>query len=174
MERVLTNLGVILHELQRQSKEKVDPSEVGRLERALTDLKERESRLVHLYTLRDVREETRRNESAGIASQRKALEKQLGSLRRQLLPSIGDLDQERLTSTCAAVAGWLKRADEAERALVLEALQIRVRATVEEARISGVLPVQLPSFLPGEPTLELSDLMEHPGIPFDRAIKLIN
>ena len=41
---------------------------VARLERELTDLKERESRLVHLYTLGEVREETLRSESAGQAS----------------------------------------------------------------------------------------------------------
>ena len=53
--RVLTNPDVILHELRRQPKVKVDASEVGRLESALTSLKEQESRLVHLYTLGEVR-----------------------------------------------------------------------------------------------------------------------
>ena len=177
VERVLTNPGVILHELQRQAREKVDASEVGRLESALAELKERERRLVHLYTLGDVREETLRNESAGIASQRMVLEEQLGSLRRQALPFVGDLDQERLSSICAAVAGWLDRAGEPEKALVLEALQIGVVATVGEARISGVLPTEFPSFLADEPTSdeptsEFSDLTEHPVIPFDRAFNL--
>ena len=174
VERVLTNPGVILHELRRLSREKVDESEIGRLEGALGNLKDRERRRVHLYTLGEFREEALRSESAGIASQRKAIEEQLGSLRRQFLPSIEDPDLERLTSICicAAVVGWLKRADEPERALALEALQIGVRATVEEARISGVLPAQLPSFLAGESTLKLSDLKGHPGVPFDHAIQL--
>ena len=104
VERVLTKPEVILHELQRQSKKKVDASEVGRLERALADLKERESRQVHLYTLGEVREEILRNESAGIMSQRMVLEERLGSLRRQALPLVGDLDPGRLNSICAAVA----------------------------------------------------------------------
>ena len=161
--------GVILQELKRRSKEKVDPSEVARLERALTDLKERESRLVHLYTLGEVREETLRNESAGIASQRLVLEEQLGSLRRQALPLVGDLDPKRLKSICAAVAGWLKRAGEPEKAHVLEALQIRVTATVDETKISGVLPTELPSFLEDESASEFSGRREHQGVPFESA-----
>jgi len=173
VERVLTNPGVILHELQRQSKEKADPSEVGRLERALTDLKERESRLVHLYTLGEVREETLRKEGAGITSHRMVLEEQLGSLRRQALPLVGDIDTERLNSICAAVAGWLNRAGEPEKALVLEALQIRVTATVDETRISGVLPTELPSFLEDGPASEFSGVSEHSGVPFDRAFHLV-
>lgn len=88
---------------------------VARLERELTDLKERESRLVHLYTLGEVREETLRSESAGIASQRMDLEEQLGSLKRQALPLVGDLDPERLNSVCAAVAEWLERAGKRRR-----------------------------------------------------------
>jgi len=68
---------------------KVDASEVGRLESALIGLKEQESRLVHLYTLGEVREETLRNESAGIASRRMVLEEQLAALRRYALPSLG-------------------------------------------------------------------------------------
>ena len=138
---------MILRELHRQSREKVDLSELDRLERILTELQERESRLVHLYTLGEVREETLRSESAGIVSQRMVLEEQLASLRRQALPLVGEMDPERLRSICAAVANWLKRAGEAERALVLEALQIRVTATVNETRISGVLPTELPAFL---------------------------
>ncbi len=57
VERVLTKPDVILHELQRRSKMKVDASEIGRLESALSGLKEQESRLVHLYILGEAREE---------------------------------------------------------------------------------------------------------------------
>ena len=172
VERVLTKPDVILHELQRRSKVKVDASEVSRLESALTGLKEQESRLVHLYTLGEVREETLRSESAGIASQRIVLEEQLGSLRRQALPLFGDVDSERLKAICAAVASWLKRADEPDKALVLEALQIGVTATVDETMVSGVLPVELPSFLLDESEQEYSDFEVNSGIPFGRAFRL--
>ena len=116
-------------------------------------------------------EEALRNESAGITSQRMVLEEQLAFLRRQALPLVGDLDPERLNSICAAVAKWLSRAGEPEKALVLEALQIRVTATVDQTRISGVLPTELPSFLEDEPTSEFSSLTEHTGVPFDRAFR---
>ncbi len=145
---------------------------MARLESALTGLKERESRLVHLYTLGEVREETLRNESAGIASQRMVLEEQLGSLRRQALPLVGDLDPERLNSICAAVASWLKRADEPDKALVLEALQIGVTATVDETRISGVLPTELPSFLADESLQEYTDFEVNSGLPFHHSLPL--
>lgn len=150
----------------------MDASEVGRLEIALTGLKEQGSRLVHLYTLWEVREETLRNESTGIASQRMVLEEQLGSLRRHALHLVGDLDPERLKSICAAVAEWLKRADEPDKALVLEALQIGVTATCDETRVSGVLPAELPSFLAGESEQEYSDFEVNSGIPFGRAFRL--
>lgn len=113
--RILAKPEVILRELKRQSRKKVDLSGVRRLESALTELKERESRLVHLYTLGEVREETLRTEGAGIASQRMVLEERLGSLSRQALPLVGDLDPERLKSICGAVSGWLKQAGEPER-----------------------------------------------------------
>ncbi len=57
VERVLTNPEVILHELQRLAREKVDEPEVARLEGVLADLQEREKRLVRLYTLGEFREE---------------------------------------------------------------------------------------------------------------------
>ena len=79
VERVLTNPDVILQELKHRSKEKVVPSEVGRL----------------------------------------VLEEQLGSLRHQALPLVGDLDPERLKSICAAVAEWLKQAGEPEKAIIV-------------------------------------------------------
>ncbi len=127
--------------------------------------------LVHLYTLGEVREETLRNESAGIASQRMVLEEQLGSLRRQALPAVRNLDPERLNSICAAVAAWLEGAGEPEKDLVLEALQIGVTATVEETRVSGVLPTELPFFLADESEQEYSDFEVNSGIPFGRDLR---
>ena len=146
-------------------------SEVARLESALTGLKERESRLVHLYTLGEVREETLRNESAGIASQRLVLEERIGSLRVQALPLVGDLDPKRLNSICAAVAEWLSCAGEPEKDLVLEALQIGVTATVGETMISGVLPTELPPFLADKSMEEFSDFNNFPGIPFNHSFQ---
>ena len=68
----------------------------------------------------------------------------------------------------------MDKADESGKALVLEALQIRVLATVDEARNSGVLPTRLPDAIGDEPASDYLDFKELPGLPFDRAIHLAN
>jgi len=99
-------------------------------------------------------------------------EEQLGSLKRNALRLVDDLDQEGLHFASAAVAEWLDRADEPGKALALEALQITVLATVDEARISGVLPTQVPNAIRDEPASDYLDFKEKPGLPFDRSIHL--
>ena len=42
------------------------------------------------------------------------------------------------------------------------------------ARISGVLPTQLPEAIGDEPASDYLDFKEQPGLPFDRAIHLAN
>ncbi len=150
----------------------MDESEVSRLKAVLADLQEREKRLVHLYTLGDFKEEHLRTESADIASQRQVLEGQLSSMKRSTPLLADDLDQEGLNLVSTAVARWLDQADEAGKALVLEALQIRVLATRDEARILGILPTQLPDAIGDEPASDYLDFKEQPGLPFDRAIHL--
>ena len=54
----------------------------------------------------------------------------------------------------------------------MEALQIGVTATVEETRVSGELPVELPSFLLDESEQEYSDFVGTSGIPFGRDFRL--
>jgi hypothetical protein len=93
-------------------------------------------------------------------------------MRRSTPPLVDDLDQEGLNLVSTAVARWLDQADESGKALVLEVLQIRVLATVDEARISGVLPTQLPDAIGDEHASDCLDFQEQPGLPFDRAIHL--
>ena len=69
------------------------------------------------------------------------------------------MDSEWLNSICAVVASWLKRAGEKDKTLVLESLQIRVTATVDETRVYGVLPTELPSTV-------------NSGIPFHHSLPL--
>jgi len=78
--------------------------------------------------------------------------------------------RHNLRSWHAAVASWLEGAGEQEKDLVLEALQIGVTATVDETRISGVLPAELPSFLVDDTDSEFLDLADHTGVPFGRAV----
>jgi len=150
----------------------VDESEVSRLKAVLADLQEREKRLVHLYTLGEFKEQTLRTESAIIAGQRQVLEGQLSSMKRSTPPPADDLDPEGLNLVSTAVARWLDQADESGKALVLEALQITVWATVDEARISRVLPTRLPDAIGDEPTSGCLEFKEQPGLPFNRAIPL--
>ena len=70
------------------------------------------------------------------------------------------------------MAEWLNRVGEPEKDLVMEALQIGVTATVDETRISGVLPIESPSFLVDESEQEQSDFEVISGIPFGRAFRL--
>ena len=67
----------------------------------------------------------------------------------------------------------MEGAGEPEKALVLEALQIGVTATVEETRVSGVLPTELPSFLVDESEQECPNFEVNSGIPFGRAFRLV-
>ena len=64
----------------------------------------------------------------------------------------------------------MELAGEPEKDLVLEALQIGVTATIEETRVSGVLPAELPSFLVDDTDSEFLDLADHSGGPFGRAV----
>ena len=66
----------------------------------------------------------------------------------------------------------MKRAGESDKNLVLEALQIGVTATVDETRISGVLPTELPSFLADESLQEYTDFEVNSGIPFHHSLPL--
>ena len=59
----------------------------------------------------------------------------------------GHIDREELDAICRGVLGWLDAADEADRAQVLEALQITVTASPEQAKMVGVLPAALPEFV---------------------------
>ena len=53
------------------------------------------------------------------------------------------VDEARLTQTCQAVTRWLDQADKARRRLALEAFQISVVATREQATVSGTIPLDL-------------------------------
>ena len=81
------------------------------------------------------------------------LEEQLRDMQRPVGFNIDGLDSDQLKRVCAGVAEWLARADDSERTLALEALQIDVEATKEEATVTGALPVVPPEFVTIEQTL---------------------
>ena len=150
VKRVLSDPRVVVKELERVAAQSVDEAEINKLDAALTELADREKRLVRLFTLAGISEDAVRGESASLASEKRVIEEQLGSLRSAEIPSFGRLDQTQLKHICEAVSEWLDRAGELEREVALEALQVTVEATKERATVSGVLPVESPPFIKHE------------------------
>jgi len=145
LKRVLADPQLVLSELQRANGEGDGPG-LATLERQAEALKQRERRLVRLYTFGELDDAAITAESADLRKQRATLESQIEAERgRRTIPA-QPLDHQAITGACAAVNTWLDQADEAERLLVLQACQIAVEATRDEANISGVLPVEAPEF----------------------------
>ncbi|MBI4213801.1 MAG: hypothetical protein HY534_05760 [Chloroflexi bacterium] len=144
IRRILSDPQVVVKELlEVERRAESDGEDSAEIERELETIKDRERRLVKLFTVGDVDEGLIREQSAVLKRQRKLLEDRLSSASRRTNP-LGGLDTTALSETCSAVADWLDRADEEQSVLALEALQVGIVATREEATIRGFLPLQLP------------------------------
>jgi hypothetical protein len=77
-----------------------------------------------------------------LAGEKRVIEERLPSLNTTRVPGPG-----RLSHMCKGIADWLDWAGETERELALDALQVTVEATRDEATVSGVLPVVTPQFM---------------------------
>ena len=98
-----------------------------------------------------------------LASEKRVIEEQLASLNTAKTPSLGRLGHTRLWHICKGIADWLDRAGESERELALDALQV----TVEDTRVSGVLPVDPPRSITNEQSRRFREVVsEEPGYPF--------
>ena len=150
MKRVLTNPDIVLQELKRVAAEDTQNDQGEQLEQALTDLALQEKRLVDLYTVGGITATAVREKSADLAERRKVLETQLASVRVTPKPSFEDVDADGLQRVCAGVADWVDQADEEDRRLALEALQVAISATKGAATMSGVLPTDTPGFITDE------------------------
>jgi hypothetical protein len=117
----------VIHELERAADRGVDETEVSRLQAVLSEVSEREKRLVHLFTLGDINEEAVRNESVNLAGEKRVIEERLTSLNTARTPRLGRLNQMRLEHICKGIADWLDRAGESERELALVVLQVTVK-----------------------------------------------
>jgi site-specific DNA recombinase len=146
VQTVLANPAVILRELQNGQQPDADAAEVEAIETKLASLAARETRLVTLYSFGEVDEQVIRTQIAGVRREQIVLNDRLRSLRPAPRSQPVSLDEARLMRTCQAVARWLDQADEARKRLALEALQISVVATREQATVSGVIPLDLPEF----------------------------
>ena len=117
------------------------------MEQALADLALQEKRLVDLYTVGGITATAVREKSDDLSKRRKVLETQLTSVQVAPGPSFEDVDADGLQRVRAAVADLVDQADEEDRRLALEALQVFISATKGAATMSGVLPTDTPGFI---------------------------
>jgi len=150
MKRVLTNPDIVLNELKRVASEDTHDDQGEQLEQALADLALQEKRLVDLYTVGGITAAAVREKSDDLSKRRKVLEAQLASVQVTARPNFDDVDLDGLQRVCAGVADWVDQADEKDRRLALEALQVSISATKGAATMSGVLPTDTPGFITDE------------------------
>ena len=150
VERVLADPAVVLQELENQAGLETDVEQIGHLEGEIKALTEREDRLVKLYTLGTIREQTVQKQLEEISRERTALNQRLSTIQRPVGYDTRHVDQDLLKRVCLAVAQWLEQADGVEKTMALEALQVSVEATAKAATVTGVLPLEPPEFIKDE------------------------
>lgn len=143
--QVLTHPELIIDEWKRRQGRVADPEQSSMLRARLKSLEKREERLVRLYGFGEVDESAIRPALAEVRRERDATNAELAALEPKALGEV--LDESAVRAVCAAIAERLEHADEAHRDLTLEALQIEVTATNEEAIVEGVIPIDAPDFL---------------------------
>ena len=150
---VLSRPSMVRDELERARAANQQPDhaeERARLEQEIASLKDREKRLVRLYTFGEINDETVRDEGADLRRRREVLEERLTALAPTVIPAARPIDRDMLDRACAAVADWLGQAGPEQRMMALEALHVAVTTTREVATVAGVLPVDPPSFITDE------------------------
>jgi site-specific DNA recombinase len=146
VNRALTDAEMVLRELVRTTEDD-SSSERKRIDQEIRKLGDREKRLVRLFTFGEIDEQFIRDEGALLKRQKQDLEDRLHRLQPERAAIAPDLDAASLSAACAAISEWLARATDDDRRLVLEALQISVVASRENATITGVLPSDPQSLL---------------------------
>lgn len=137
----LTSPEIILQEL-RAGQPEPNREELDRLERQLESIGGRERRLVKLYSYGEIDEALVQPELADLKRQRTVIEDRLREIRPSVTrPESVAPDEGLLARACRAVGDFLDEAGPDDRALVLEALQIAIRATHAEVEINGAVPL---------------------------------
>jgi len=146
VRKALSDPRVILNELYGDAQPETDEAELAAIEAKLASLAAREKRLVTLFSFGEVDEQVIRAQIADLRREQIVLNDRLRSLRPVLRAMPQSIDEARLARACQAVALWLEQADESRKRLALEALQISVVATREQATVSGMIPLDLAEF----------------------------
>jgi site-specific DNA recombinase len=145
VRQVLADPAVVLAELTREREAPMvaDAALVSELECEIQAAKDREKRLIRLFACDDIEESILRGEAAAIRSARTRAESRVAKLRAAVSPAPTRIDERTVRRVCAAIVDWLDGASDDDRALVLEALQVEVTATKDEATLQGVLPTEI-------------------------------
>lgn len=152
---VLSRPSVVYGEYQHAraaGQQNTGAEERERLEREIASLKDREKRLVRLYTFGEIDDDTVRSEGDELRRRRQMLEERVAALAPVEVSSAHAIDLDMLERACGLVRQWLENADTERRMMALEALQVAVTATRDAAEVSGVLPVEAPGFITDEPS----------------------
>jgi site-specific DNA recombinase len=176
VKRVLAAPAIVLQEWQHAHDAEPETEEIQRLEQEQSSLLEREKRLVRLFSLGEVDEDMVRQEATALRRRRSVVEVALGTRKQSLPAPLSNIDTKRLEQVCVGVAQWLDRANDEERLLALEALQIAVHATSTTATVTGTLPTGEPPFITEEESCRCSFNGDKPGgapgVPFRLTVPL--
>jgi site-specific DNA recombinase len=104
--------------------------------RQMEHIDKKRRRLVKLYEMGEIEEEYFEAELAVLKNQRDEIDERLSqSCTPTSLPALIDLE-----SACKGVRGWIERAEGENISLLLDALQIGIRAEKGRGELSGVIP----------------------------------
>ena len=136
MSRVLANPEIILAEHQRLVES--DGADQSRLDsnHELEQIDNRRQRLVKLYELGAIDEDYLRQKLDGLKRRKEMLEGQaVVSSETILVPSIVDLER-----ACLGIREWVENAEGDDFNLLMNALQVGIKAEKGKGELSGVIP----------------------------------
>lgn len=146
IKRVLLNPELLISEIERRKQEQEEPDflldNLNIVNRRLEGLRNRETRLVRLYTFAEIDDELWKSEKARIETERRQLEPERDKLYRQLeARRVYDLDAEAIEQYCQRAAQNIEQFTFEEKRLALEALQVKVWVDGSNISIAGYIPV---------------------------------
>ena len=142
IEDVLANpeLAVGMAERLREGAEHA--ARLTELERELKRLDESQDRLVDLYTDGRIAKEVLDRKQDELSRRRGALERERAHLRSEMEPGCDpELLRERMPEVLAFIREWVGKADGDDLELLLQALNVRVEVSPEEADIRVEVPM---------------------------------
>ncbi|MSQ15327.1 MAG: hypothetical protein EXR50_05640 [Dehalococcoidia bacterium] len=146
LARVLSEPRVLLSEARRLNGDDGEAVRKTELQRKLNAVEAEQRRLARLYTAGMLPDDILEGESRRLSAQRQRLENE-----RQVLeakgPNMIDLErlERELPEALTRLRQWVLLATEDDMALILEALQVQIRASNDQVFIEGVIPTSIQS-----------------------------